>query len=156
MPAPLVLLHGWACSRAYWEPLARELEHAGRTVLAVDLPGYGPAGSRTGGEDFDWTVENAAARLADELAGNGPVHWVGHSLGGSIAATVAARYPDAAASVTLVGMVPLKPSAATEARLRRLFGGPEPAGPAAAPACSPASPGRRTRCPASSPRPRWC
>ncbi|MCG2623258.1 alpha/beta hydrolase [Arthrobacter sp. I2-34] len=142
MPAPLILLHGWACSSAYWKPLARELEDAGRTVLAVDLPGYGMAGAadRAGdnpaggaaGDGFEWTVENVAARLAAELAGHGPAHWVGHSLGGNIAATVAARRPEVAASVTLVGMVPLPPSAATAARLRRLFGGTGPAAPDAA------------------------
>lgn len=134
MSAPLILLHGWACSSAYWRPLARELERAGHTVLAPDLPGYGrgaPA-SAGGGAGSGWTVEQVAAGLAGELAGYGPAHWIGHSLGGNIAATVAARHPEAAVSVTLVGMVPLRPSAATEARLRRLFGGSGPAGPDAA------------------------
>ncbi|MFD1212312.1 alpha/beta fold hydrolase [Arthrobacter sp. GCM10027362] len=140
MPAPLILLHGWACSSAYWKPLVREIEQARRTALAVDLPGYGPDSAREpaagdparDGNGPGWTVENVAARLAEELAATGPAHWIGHSLGGSIAATVAARHPELAVSVTLVGMVPLPPSAATETRLRRLFGGPGPAGPEAA------------------------
>ncbi|NKX55192.1 alpha/beta fold hydrolase [Arthrobacter mobilis] len=129
MSAPLILLHGWACSSAYWAPLARELGQAGRSVLAPDLPGYGGEALDPGA---DWTVEKVAARLAADLGGTGPAHWIGHSLGGSVAATIAARQPALAASVTLVGMVPLQPSAATQSRLLRLFGGPGPAGPGAA------------------------
>jgi aminoacrylate hydrolase len=48
---------------------------------------------------------------------------VGHSLGGNIAATIAARFPRTTASLTLVGMVPVPPSAATVHKLTRLFGG---------------------------------
>ena len=120
MRAPIVLLHGWACPASYWNPVAGLLREAGREVLNLDLPGYGTpleAG-------FEWTVENVAAVFALELSGRSPVHWVGHSLGGSIAATIAARYPRTTASLTLVGMVPVAPSAAAEEKLRRLFGGP--------------------------------
>ncbi|TJY69758.1 alpha/beta hydrolase [Arthrobacter sp. CAU 1506] len=118
MPHPIVLLHGWACSAAYWKPLADRLSASGRQVVAADLPGYGSdlcAG-------YDWTVENAAATLAEQT-GDWPVHWVGHSLGGSIAATIAARFPRTTASLTLVGMVPVAPSPATVDKLARLFGG---------------------------------
>ena len=122
MPLPIVLLHGWACSAAYWKPLADRLSAGGRTVVAADLPGYG-SDPRA---DFDWTVENAATALAEQMAsqfGGVPAHWVGHSLGGSIAATIAARFPRTTASLTLVGMVPVAPSAATVDKLTRLFGG---------------------------------
>ena len=118
MPHPIVLLHGWACSAAYWKPLADQLSAGGRTVVAADLPGYG-SDLRAG---FDWTVENAATAMAEQFGG-APAHWVGHSLGGSIAATIAARFPRTTASLTLVGMVPVAPSAATVDKLTRLFGG---------------------------------
>jgi pimeloyl-ACP methyl ester carboxylesterase len=117
MPHPIVLLHGWACSAAYWKPLADRLSAGGRKVLAADLPGYGSDLSA----GFDWTVENAATTMAEQFGG-GPAHWVGHSLGGSIAATIAARFPRTTASLTLVGMVPVAPSAATVDKLTRLFG----------------------------------
>lgn len=120
MRAPIVLLHGWACPASYWNPVAGLLREAGRQVLNLDLPGYGAPLE----PDFEWTVENVAAMFAFELSGRSPVHWVGHSLGGSIAATIAARYPRTTASLTLVGMVPVAPSAAAEEKLRRLFGGP--------------------------------
>ncbi|EMY32808.1 alpha/beta hydrolase fold superfamily protein [Arthrobacter crystallopoietes BAB-32] len=123
MRAPVVLLHGWACPASYWNPVAARLRAAGREVLNLDLPGYGKPVDR----DFEWTVENVAAAFALELSVRSPIHWVGHSLGGSIAATIAARYPRTTASLTLVGMVPVAPSAAAEEKLRRLFGGPEPA-----------------------------
>jgi len=123
MPAPIVLLHGWACPASYWNPVAARLRAAGREVLNLDLPGYGTPVDL----DFEWTVENVAATFALELSRRSPIHWVGHSLGGSIAATIAARYPRTTASLTLVGMVPVAPSAAAEEKLRRLFGGPEPA-----------------------------
>jgi pimeloyl-ACP methyl ester carboxylesterase len=118
MPHPIVLLHGWACSAAYWKPLADRLSAGGLHVVPADLPGYG-SDPRAG---FDWTVENAATALAEQFGGV-PVHWVGHSLGGSIAATIAARFPRTTASLTLVGMVPVAPSAATVDKLTRLFGG---------------------------------
>jgi pimeloyl-ACP methyl ester carboxylesterase len=118
MTHPIVLLHGWACSAAYWKRLAHRLSAGGRKVVAADLPGYG-SDLRAG---FDWTVENAAAAMAEQFGG-GPVHWVGHSLGGSIAATIGARFPRTTASLTLVGMVPVAPSAATVDKLTRLFGG---------------------------------
>ncbi len=128
MSAPLVLLHGWACPASYWNPLADYLRGAGHEVLNLDLPGYrGPLEP-----DFEWTVENVAADFALRFASTGPVHWVGHSLGGSIAATIAARFPRTTASLTLAGMVPVKPSEATVERLTRLFGGPEQPGEEAA------------------------
>jgi pimeloyl-ACP methyl ester carboxylesterase len=128
MAAPIVLLHGWACPASYWDPVAGLLREGGREVLNLDLPGYGTPLE----PGFEWTVENVAAMFALELSGRSPVHWVGHSLGGSIAATIAARYPRTTASLTLVGMVPVAPSSAAEEKLRRLFGGPEPSGEEAA------------------------
>jgi pimeloyl-ACP methyl ester carboxylesterase len=120
MRAPIVLLHGWACPASYWSPVAGLLRAAGREVLNLDLPGYGAPLE----PDFEWTVENVAALFSFELSARSPAHWVGHSLGGSIAVTIAARYPRTTASLTLVGMVPVAPSAAAEEKLRRLFGGP--------------------------------
>lgn len=118
MTQRIILLHGWACSSGYWAPLSGRLSAAGYEVSSPDLPGYG-SDPRAG---FDWTVENVAADLA-ERCGNHPAHWVGHSLGGNIAATIAARFPRTTASLTLIGMVPVAPSAATVDKLTRLFGG---------------------------------
>ncbi|MCT9871336.1 alpha/beta fold hydrolase [Paenarthrobacter aurescens] len=107
---PAVLIHGWASGSAYWEPLAEELLDAGREVWILDLPGYHPGEVLPPG--FEWTLESAAASVAATLnrMGGTPVHLVGHSLGGSIALTLAANFPQLGATVTLVGMVPAPPN----------------------------------------------
>ncbi len=74
-----------------------------------------------------WTLDAAADAVAERLARAGsPALVVGHSLGGSVAATLAARRPELVAGLGLVGMVPVAPSAAARARLVSLFLSPDP------------------------------
>jgi aminoacrylate hydrolase len=130
----IVLLHGWACPTSTWRPVAERLAAAGHRVEIPPLLGYAddgePAAPRTPGES-DWTLEAAAhdvARLLERLGA--PAVVVGHSLGGSVAATLAAGRPDLVAAAALVGMVPVPPSESTAERLSALFlrrdGPPEP------------------------------
>lgn len=104
---PVALVHGWASGSVYWEPLAKKLLDAGRTVWIFDLPGYHP------GEvlplDFAWTLDSVAGSVAAaiEVRGSGPVHLVGHSMGGSVSLTTAATRPELVATITLVGMAPV-------------------------------------------------
>lgn len=115
-----VLLHGWGCPTGYWAPLQFELHRHGFHTAAPPLPGYGPEAPLPTG--FDWNVESIADVIAAGAARrSAPVHWAGHSLGGSIAATIAARHPEVTASVTLVGMVPTAPSDTTRERLSAMF-----------------------------------
>ncbi|MCI0140279.1 alpha/beta hydrolase [Arthrobacter bambusae] len=121
---PILLLHGWASTSAYWEPLATELLDAGRTVWTVDLPGYHCGDVLPQG--FKWTLESAADAVAAVAARNSsPVHIVGHSMGGSVALTLAARHPGLVASVALIGMVPAPPNegfkSMLESQLRQGF-----------------------------------
>ena len=126
-----VLLHGWACPTSYWRPLAALLEAAGHEVLAPPLPGYGtpshlgPGADSGWGAEVAWTLDSAADAVAGRLERAGsPALVVGHSLGGSVAATLAARRPGLVSGLGLVGMVPVAPSAAARERLTSLFLGP--------------------------------
>ena len=121
---PVLLLHGWASTSAYWEPLATELLDAGHSVWIVDLPGYHPGDVLPAG--FQWTLESAAASVAAVAARHGaPVHVAGHSMGGSVALTLAAARPELVASVALIGMVPAPPNegftSMLESQLRQGF-----------------------------------
>lgn len=87
----LVLLHGYTGSKENWFALARALGRRYRLVVP-DLPGWGSS-SREREGDYGYAAQ--ADRLAAFLQriGGAPVVLVGHSMGGGIAAVVAARYP---------------------------------------------------------------
>ncbi|MGR0160587.1 alpha/beta fold hydrolase [Paenarthrobacter nitroguajacolicus] len=103
---PAVLLHGWASGSVYWEPLAERLLDAGREVWILDLPGYN---TNEDVPDFAWTLDSVAASVAAAIEARiaGPVHLVGHSMGGSVSLTLAAGRPELVATITLVGMAPV-------------------------------------------------
>ena len=115
---PVLLLHGWASTSAYWAPLADKLLDAGYPVWVADLPGYHSGQALP--SNFTWTLDAVAGALAEEISSGrnpGAVHVVGHSLGGSVAVTMAARHPENVATLTLVGMVPSPPNEAFRAML---------------------------------------
>lgn len=91
---PVVLVHGSVSDgTAAWaaqQPLAERW-----TLLVVDRPGFGKAGSV---ERVDFEVD--AAPVA-ELLGDGS-HLVGHSYGGVISLLAAARRPEAVRSLTVI------------------------------------------------------
>lgn len=109
---PVVLIHGWASGSVYWERLAKLLLDAGREVWILDLPGYHPGEDTP--PDFEWTLDSAADSVAAAIRARtkGPAHLVGHSMGGSVSLTLAAKHPELVATVTLVGMVPAPPNEA--------------------------------------------
>jgi len=91
----IVLLHGLFDDHRGWRDLPRRLAGMGHQVLAVDLPGHGD--SRAIAHSFDQAVDQIAAALPA-----GPMHLIGHSLGGAIAARLACRLRDRVASVLLL------------------------------------------------------
>lgn len=92
---PILLLHGYADSADTWRAVLGQLEAAGRSAAAVDLPGFGWAERRRRGPmlpQFDTFVD----ALLEE---RGPAVLVGNSLGAATAVRAAARNPAAVQAV---------------------------------------------------------
>jgi pimeloyl-ACP methyl ester carboxylesterase len=100
---PIVLIHGLSGSSLWWARNIGALAERFQ-VHVVDLIGFG--GSR-GGHRF--VLHEAAGYLASwlELLGLAPVSLVGHSMGGYIAAELAADYPARVGRLVLVDAVVL-------------------------------------------------
>ncbi|HTL15288.1 MAG TPA: alpha/beta hydrolase [Thermomonas sp.] len=97
----VVMLHGFTGSKENWYPLARAL--GGRYRLLVpDLPGWGESQRKPGTDyGFPAQAERVAAFLR-ALSPDKPVVLLGHSMGGGIAALVAARHPELVAKLGLL------------------------------------------------------
>lgn len=93
----VLFIHGFGADKQSWAGnLASVFKFA--EALSVDLPGHGDALSvPTGG-----SLSAIADKLLNSLEIEGPIHFVGHSVGASIAALCAAKQPDKVASLTLV------------------------------------------------------
>ena len=88
----VVMIHGFTGSKENWYPLASQLRGKYR-LLIPDLPGWGESGRKSG---VDYGFGAQAQRVAEFIQAESPgkpVVLLGHSMGGGIAALVAARYP---------------------------------------------------------------
>ncbi|MGO9740064.1 MAG: acetoin dehydrogenase dihydrolipoyllysine-residue acetyltransferase subunit [Roseiarcus sp.] len=96
--APIVYLHGFGADLNGWRPLQSHIT-PGRRALAVDLPGHGlsPLGDEVTIDAFADALEETL-----EVERIKRAHLVGHSLGGAVAAGLAARRPDLVRSLTLL------------------------------------------------------
>lgn len=106
----LVFVHGALHDHSAWTLLARWFAHHGRSVLAVDLPGHG----RSAGTP-PASVEEAATWLLALLdaAGVQKAAFAGHSMGSLIALEAAARSPERATHLVMIGTAyPMKVSEA--------------------------------------------
>ncbi|MEO0410486.1 MAG: alpha/beta hydrolase [Pseudomonadota bacterium] len=101
---PMVYFHQTASSGKMWLKVMDRLSAHG-PHYAFDTPGFGgsfdPEGEPAMSDYVDWFVE------ALKGCGIEKAHIVGHHTGACIGCELAARYPDMAQSVTLVGPVPL-------------------------------------------------
>ena len=95
---PIVLLHGFGADRLSWLANISELAKAGQ-VYALDLPGHGETGLTGDGALAEISTFVAEAIAAAKF---GPVHLVGHSLGGAVAISIAASHPGFARSLTVL------------------------------------------------------
>lgn len=112
--APVLLLHGWACSAYSYRHQLPALAAAGLRAIAVDLKGHGLSDKPLGSDEYSrermtsWTAETADALGLARFA------LVGHSLGGGIATRFALLHPErvsrlAALSAVGFGRVPFIP-----------------------------------------------
>ena len=100
--APAVLLiHGFGASLHTWEPWADALRADGRRVLRLDLPGSGLSPPDVTGQYTDARALQLITALLD-ARGIARADVVGHSIGGRIAWTLAARQPDRVRRLVLV------------------------------------------------------
>lgn len=98
----LVLVHGFTGMKENWLPVFEALAGDYR-VVAPDLPGWGES-SRDPALDYGFPeqAERLAAFMRTLTPGGTPVLLVGHSMGGGIAALVAARHPELVERLVLV------------------------------------------------------
>lgn len=114
----VVFLHGLFGQGKNFTTIAKALQ-PGFTSLLVDLPNHGQSA---------WTREFSYAAMADTVADNlragfaaeGPVHVVGHSMGGKVAMAIALRHPDLVDRLVVVDISPV--SAADMSEFKYLLG----------------------------------
>jgi len=87
---PIVLLHGLASQRRFWNFVAARL--AGLPVLALDQRGHGDSDRPDG--PYDGVTCATDLGIAMDALGWSRAVVVGHSWGGSVAATFAAEHPE--------------------------------------------------------------
>jgi len=97
---PVILLHGWLGSWGYWLQTMEALRDRYR-CYALDFWGFGESGKRRNSyslSDFVGLVDQFMERLGIEAA---PI--VGHSMGGTVALSLALTKPSRVQRVILVG-----------------------------------------------------
>jgi pimeloyl-ACP methyl ester carboxylesterase len=102
----LVLIHGIGIGRAAWNDVIAELKYYYR-VYAIDLPGFGCSDM----SDLPYSVPFYAEllnKLMHQLKLE-PAAVAGISLGGAVAATLAAHHPDKVSKLVLVAPAGLTP-----------------------------------------------
>ncbi|WP_163559051.1 alpha/beta hydrolase [Halomonas sp. NO4] len=103
--APIVLLHDSLGCIALWRDFPERLAHAtGREVIAYDRLGYGQSAPYPGPQPESFIADEAQAGFAAvrEQLGVERFALLGHSVGGSMAAVTAGRYPQACEALITV------------------------------------------------------
>lgn len=120
-PVDTVFLHGAGLNAHGWDPVVLALDVP---ALALDLPGHGHSDARP---DGNYSPAALAGSVLDVLSNRtvSPVHLVGHSLGGLVAALVAATAPERVSSLTLVDITPDVVASEDASAIREFLGGPD-------------------------------
>ena len=107
---PVLLVHGYPQSQAMWHRIAPALA-AHRSVVAVDLRGYGESDRPPGGDDHAGYSKRAMARdlvaVMDAL-GHGGFAVVGHDRGARVAHRMALDHPARVERLAVLDIVPTR------------------------------------------------
>ncbi len=101
----VVFLHGLFGQGRNFTQVAKALEPDLRSLL-VDLPDHGRS-DWTEHVDYVAMADAVAATLRAGYAADGPVHVVGHSMGGKVAMVLALRHPDLVRRLVVVDISPV-------------------------------------------------
>jgi len=94
----VVLSHALGCELSMWDGVADILKQR-YTVLRYDHRGHGQSEAPAGPYSMDMLADDAAALIQTQVGG--PVHFVGLSMGGMTAQSLAARYSQWVKSITI-------------------------------------------------------
>ncbi len=106
-PTALLLMHGWAGSAGYFEPMVSHLDPDLVYSVSLDLPGHGSSGEPVAGFTLD-RIADVALAVADH-AGADTFVLLGFSMSAKFAQYVAVRHPDRVLGQVLVGGCPAGP-----------------------------------------------
>ena len=104
----VLLLHGKNFSGAYWKPTADALAEKGFRVVIPDQIGFGRSSKPL---DYQYSFHAYGLHmqsLLDELKVEGPVHVVGHSMGGMVGTRYALMFPQRVGKLVLVNPIGLE------------------------------------------------
>lgn len=87
-PPTLILIHGWACHRGFWDRQTALLD-SGTSVVTLDLAGHGASSTDDPARSIEAFARDVVA-VVDALA-HPEVILVGHSMGGPVAVEAAIR-----------------------------------------------------------------
>ena len=99
MKLRLVLLHGFLEDRSMWEPLIALLSLRGVQVDTPELPGHGDRRALPAELSAETYADDVMSQL--HLADDEQFFLIGHSMGGYIASSIAALYPQRIAGMLL-------------------------------------------------------
>ena len=116
---PLVLVHGAACNRRFWDQQVSRFSSAHR-VIAVDLRGHGESDAPSERYPVRLFAEDLASTCTQLGIDNAVV--IGHSLGGLVALDFASAYPDRVAAAVMIDS-PLLPGGDRAEVVRDLVAG---------------------------------
>jgi len=114
----VIILHGWSrdsSPSAKWQPIKQQLQNVGIKGSVLRLPGF----------EFplteSWGVDEYVAWLARQFVGKKKITLVGHSFGGHLAVTYAARFPSQVEKLVLIASAGMRSQSLTSWLKRNFF-----------------------------------